>query len=171
MNTRRIISGGQTGVDRAGLDFAIAQNIEHGGWCLAGRRAADGVLDARYRLLETVSRNYPQRTKRNVQDADGTLIVYRSVLEGGSRLTRDLGVRHEKPLLLLDLAHSDAQQVLAWRRWLDTHPIQVLNVAGPSEGRCPGIYQQTLILLAKLWVPTFPTSLRDPKAGHRPAPP
>ncbi len=147
----RIISGGQTGVDRAGLDFAIARDIEHGGWCPAGRRAADGVLDARYQLLETVSRNYPQRTKRNVQDADGTLIVYRDVLEGGSRLTRDLVVRHEKPFLLLDLALSDVQQVLAWQHWLNTHPIEVLNVAGPSEGRCPGIYQQTLVLLARLW--------------------
>jgi hypothetical protein len=77
VNIQRILSGGQTGVDRAALDFAIARQIPHGGWCPAGRRAADGVLDARYQLMETESSGYRQRTKRNVLDADATLIIYR----------------------------------------------------------------------------------------------
>jgi len=90
VSIQRILSGGQTGVDRAALDFAIARQIPHGGWCPAGRRAADGVLDARYQLMETESSGYRQRTKRNVLDADATLIIYRDRIEGGSLLTRDL---------------------------------------------------------------------------------
>lgn len=97
-----IISGGQTGVDWAALDFAIARQIPHGGWCPAGRRAADGVLDVRYQLIETESNGYRQRTKYNARDADATLIIYRGRLEGGSLLTRDLATGHGKPLLLCD---------------------------------------------------------------------
>ena len=110
MSIQRILSGGQTGVDRAALDFAIARQIPHGGWCPAGRRAADGVLDARYQLLETESIGYRQRTKHNVRDADATLIIYRGRLEGGSLLTRDLATGHGKPLLLCDL-HDPTEEL------------------------------------------------------------
>ena len=71
----RIISGGQIGVDRAALDWAIAHNIQHGGWCPTGRRAEDGIIPERYRLREAPGRNYQQRTKWNVRDSDATLIV------------------------------------------------------------------------------------------------
>ena len=85
MTIRRLISGGQTGVDLAG--FAIAQQIPYGGWCPAGQSAVDGILDARYQLRETESSGYRQRTKRNVLDSDATLIIYQGRLEGGSSLT------------------------------------------------------------------------------------
>lgn len=151
MNIQRIISGGQTGVDRAALDFAIARKIAHGGWCPAGRRAADGVLDARYQLQETESSGYRQRTKCNVLDADATLIIYRGRLEGGSLLTRDLATRHGKPLLLCDV-HAPAEELLAaWQDWLLRHPIAILNIAGPSEARNPGIYLQASGLLELFW--------------------
>ena len=146
-----IISGGQTGVDRAALDFAIARQIPHGGWCPAGRRAADGVLDARYQLLETESIGYRQRTKHNVRDADATLIIYRGRLEGGSLLTRDLATGHGKPLLLCDL-HAPTEELLAaWQDWLLSHPVAILNIAGPSEARNPGIYLQASALLELFW--------------------
>lgn len=87
MTIRRLISGGQTGVDLAALDFAIAQQIPYGGWCPAGQSAVDGILDARYQLRETESSGYRQRTKRNVLDSDATLIIYQGRLEGGSSLT------------------------------------------------------------------------------------
>jgi len=151
VNIQRIISGGQTGVDRAALDFAITRKIAHGGWCPAGRRAADGVLDARYQLQETESSCYRQRTKRNVRDADATLIIYRDRLEGGSLLTRDLATRHGKPLLLCDL-HVPAEELLiAWQDWLLNHSIATLNIAGPSEARNPGIYLQASALLELFW--------------------
>ena len=151
MNILRILSGGQTGVDRAALDFAIAQQIPHGGWCPAGRRAADGLLDARYQLVETESSGYRQRTKHNVRDADATLIIYRGRLEGGSLLTRDLATGHGKPLLLCDL-HAPTEELLAaWQDWLVSHPIAILNIAGPSEARNPGIYLQASTLLGLFW--------------------
>lgn len=151
MNILRILSGGQTGVDRAALDFAIARQIPHGGWCPAGRRAADGVLDARYQLLETESSGYRQRTKRNVLDSDATLILYRGRLEGGSLLTRDLAAGHCKPLLLCDLHDPTEELLAAWQGWLLSHPIAILNIAGPSEARNPGIYLQASALLGLFW--------------------
>ncbi|HAG79034.1 molybdenum cofactor carrier [Stutzerimonas stutzeri] len=151
MGVLMIISGGQTGVDRAALDFAIARQIPHGGCCPAGRRAADGVLDARYQLVETESSGYRQRTKHNVRDADATLIIYRGRLEGGSLLTRDLATGHGKPLLLCDL-HAPTEELLAaWQDWLVSHPIAILNIAGPSEARNPGIYLQASTLLGLFW--------------------
>ncbi|RUC80150.1 molybdenum cofactor carrier [Pseudomonas aeruginosa] len=151
MNILRILSGGQTGVDRAALDFAIAQQIPHGGWCPAGRRAADGVLDARYQLVETESSGYRQRTKHNVRDADATLIIYRGRLEGGSLLTRDLATGHGKPLLLCDLHDPTEELLAAWQDWLVGHAIAILNIAGPSEARNPGIYLQASALLELFW--------------------
>lgn len=151
VSIRYIISGGQTGVDRAALDFAIEHRIDHGGWCPAGRLAADGVLDDRYWLKETDSSGYSQRTKRNVQDSDGTLILYRDMLEGGSLLTRRLALKLGKPFLELDLTKPAIQHAIAWRDWLEDESIVRLNVAGPSERRCPGVYLQALELLGVLW--------------------
>lgn len=151
LKIQRIISGGQTGVDRAALDFAIAQQIPHGGWCPAGRLAADGPLAACYQLHETESSGYRQRTKRNVESADATLIIYRHQLEGGSLLTRDLAIKQGKPLLLCDLQTTPQAQLAAWQNGLASHEIAILNIAGPSEARCPGIYVQTTALLALLW--------------------
>ncbi len=115
------------------------------------RTAADGVLDARYQLVETESSGYRQRTKHNVRDADATLIIYRGRLEGGSLLTRDLATGHGKPLLLCDL-HAPTEELLAaWQDWLVSHPIAILNIAGPSEARNPGIYLQASTLLGLFW--------------------
>ena len=151
MSIQRILSGGQTGVDRAALDFAIARQIPHGGCCPAGRRAADGVLDARYQLVETESSGYRQRTKHNVRDADATLIIYRGRLEGGSLLTRDLATGHGKPLLLCDLHDPTEELLAAWQDWLVGHAIAILNIACPSEARNPGIYLQASALLELFW--------------------
>jgi len=142
-----VISGGQTGVDRAALDFAIANGIDHAGWCPAGRIAADGVLDSRYRLTETESAGYRQRTKLNVQNSDATLILHRETLEGGSRLTVTFAQKQRKPYLQLDLDASEIQLRSAWVAWWALYRPARLNIAGPSEARCPGIYQQTRTLL------------------------
>jgi hypothetical protein len=145
---RRIISGGQTGVDRGALDAAIALGVDHGGWCPKGRLAEDGFIPARYKLRETDSSDYPQRTEQNVVDSDGTLILFRPPLQGGTELTRRLARRHRKPCLLVDLAvEFDAGRVSAWIR---RHRIQVLNVAGPRESTAPGIAREAERLLAAL---------------------
>jgi hypothetical protein len=135
---RRIVSGGQTGVDRAALDVAIELNIEHGGWCPRGRRAEDGYLDERYQLEETESPEYHIRTEKNVVDSDGTLILAYGELTGGTNLTKRFAIRHNKPYLVIDL--NKRISVRATRKWLADEQIEVLNVAGPRESTSPGIY-------------------------------
>jgi hypothetical protein len=148
LGIERIVSGGQTGVDRAALDAAIALGIPHGGWCPRGRLAEDGAIPTRYRLDETESDDYPVRTERNVIDSDGTLILYRGRLWGGTDLTRRLAMKHAKPLLLVDLLEPIAPKT--FRQWLQTHAVRVLNVAGPRESSCPGVGLEAYHCLAGL---------------------
>ena len=128
---RKIVSGGQTGVDRAALDVAIYLGIEHGGWCPAGKVAEDGLIPEIYRLAETESSDYAERTERNVIDSDGTLILFWKVISGGSLLTERLARKHCRPCLALDLSQSTDIGVA--QNWLVQSAIAVLNVAGPRE--------------------------------------
>ena len=144
----RIHSGGQTGVDRAALDVAIESGLEHGGWCPQGRKAEDGVIPERYHLTETTDISYSSRTRLNVEDTDGTLILYRDGLEGGTALTAHLAEELHKPLLMIDVEHPVAEGI--FKDWLQQHRIVTLNIAGPRESKQPGIYRQTLDLLRKL---------------------
>jgi hypothetical protein len=139
----RIISGGQTGADRAALDVALQLGIPAGGWCPAGRRAEDGVIPALYPLSETGSPVHAVRTRRNVRDADATLVFNLGVLDGGTLLTVDYAARRGRPCLLVQLDvpdHPDPEAVAAWLR---EHGVRVLNVAGPRESKRPGIYRET----------------------------
>ena len=138
---RRIISGGQTGVDRAGLDVAIYLEVEHGGWCPAGRRAEDGVIPDVYQLRETTQRDYAVRTEKNVVDADGTLVLFEPPLSGGTALTVALSRKHRRPHLAINIHEQvpDAAAVATVHDWVRDHGIEVLNVAGPRESNCPGI--------------------------------
>ena len=133
----KIISGGQTGVDRAALDVAIALGIPHGGWCPHGRTAEDGRIPSRYKLSQTESPEYSVRTERNVLHADATLILYRAQLSGGTQLTLQLAERHGKACMTVDL--DDPPPPEAVRRWLDVNQVKVLNIAGPRESQSPGI--------------------------------
>ena len=135
---QQIVSGGQTGVDRAALDVALELGLPCGGWCPKGRKAEDGPIPSRYPLQETLSDDYAQRTEWNVRDSDGTLIVNWGELAGGTAQTMDLAARLRKPCLVLDLATPPAASAV--RAWLLAHQIQVVNVAGPRESKCPGIY-------------------------------
>lgn len=138
----KLVSGGQTGVDRAALDVAIFLNLSHGGWCPAGRRAEDGRIPDTYVLKETSERDYAVRTEKNVIDSDGTLILYRERTRGGTELTRKLALKHRRPLLCIDLECPWERAVETATEWLDEQGIQVLNVAGPRESSCEGIGQQ-----------------------------
>jgi hypothetical protein len=135
---QRIVSGGQTGVDRAALDVALTLGIPCGGWCPRGRRAEDGPIDPRYPLQETPWSGYPQRTEWNVRDSDGTLILTRGQSDGGTALTEKLARRHHKPCLVVDLA--EAIDLASVREWVRGQRIATLNVAGPRESSCPGIH-------------------------------
>ena len=136
----KIISGGQTGVDRAALDVALELGLACGGWCPKGRRAEDGPIAKRYPLRETSSRAYPQRTRCNVLDSDGTLILTRGRPTGGTALTIQIAEKNGKPYLVIDLnGPLDPGRVQAWCR---TQQIHVLNVAGVRASESPGIYER-----------------------------
>lgn len=146
-----MVSGGQTGVDRAGLDAALALGIPCGGWCPRGRRAEDGRIDMRYPLLETPSRDYAERTEWNVRDSDGTLILTRGAPQGGTALTLEIARRLGRPALVLDLAA--VQDPGAVRDWLAREGIRILNVAGPRESAAPGIHAEALRFLQIVLAP------------------
>lgn len=137
----KIVSGGQTGADRGGLDAAIDLGIPYGGWCPKGRKAQDGVIPAQYKLKETSSGDYKARTEANVRDSDATVIFSYGPLDGGSLLTAKCAQKHLKRHLHIDLAaatREQAAQMLAdWIRELG--PDIVLNVAGQRESKSPGI--------------------------------
>jgi len=139
-----IISGGQTGVDRAALDFAMARGYSHGGWCPNGRRAEDGVIDARYQLTEAVSKSYHSRTRRNVLDSDGTLILNSGELENGTLKALQIAEHENRPVWVIQLDSSDcrtsARECLSW---LGNHAIVRLNIAAPRESKRPSIYKLT----------------------------
>jgi hypothetical protein len=144
----KLISGGQTGVDRAALDVALELGVPCGGHCPKGRRAEDGPLAPRYPLEETPSADYAQRTEWNVRDSDGTLVLSWGPPDRGTALTLELARRLGRPSLTLELgAESPAAQAHAW---IEREGIRVLNVAGPRESRAPGIYAAAAVLLREL---------------------
>jgi hypothetical protein len=146
----RIISGGQTGVDRAALDWALDNGIPCGGWCPLGRRAEDEPIGSRYPLRETGSAEYEERTRMNVVDSDGTLILNTGPLTSGTALTERFAIDHRKPCLVVQLdarASDDAARV---RTWLAASSIRTLNVAGPRESKSPGIYRLAYAFLDEL---------------------
>ena len=146
----RLVSGGQTGVDRGALDAAIALGIEHGGWCPRGRLSESGRIPRRYQLRESESSEYWVRTERNVVDSDGTLILHRGRVTGGTQFTYRMTRKHGKPSLSIDLTRAPAPEEI--HRWLAEHGIRVMNVAGPRESSCPGIAQQTRQLIESLFI-------------------
>ncbi len=143
-----LISGGQTGVDRAALDVALELGLACGGWCPRGRRAEDGRIPSRYPLRETPSAAYPQRTARNVCGADATLVLTRGEPRGGTALTLRVTEEVGRPSFIVDL--ELAADPTAARAWLIERSVRVLNVAGPRESEQPGIHAQAVAFLRRL---------------------
>lgn len=136
-----IISGGQTGADRAALDWAIRHRIVHGGWCPRGRAAVDGPIACRYQLRETESGGYRQRTKRNVQDSAATLILSTGELDGGTLQTLRFAHALQKPHLVIRLDEATAEKsAKVITAWLIEGQFTTINIAGPREEKRPGIY-------------------------------
>jgi hypothetical protein len=141
MRLARIISGGQTGVDLAALDAALAAGFPCGGWVPRGCFNEDGPIDPRYPVKETDSRKLALRTEWNVRDSDATLILSRGALNGGSALTWRLVQRYAKPCLHVDLAEVSPEGAVGRiTRWLDDIDGAVLNVAGPRRSHDAEIY-------------------------------
>ena len=147
----KIISGGQTGADRAGLDAAIQRGVPHGGWCPEGRRAEDGRIPDCYQLCETYSFSYLVRTEKNVQISDGTIIFTLGDLRGGSARTRDFAILHGKPWLHLQLDTLELFETAETvKSFLTTHSIRTLNVAGSRESTEPGIHQRVCRIMDRV---------------------
>lgn len=145
----KVVSGGQTGVDRAGLDAAQAAGLPIGGYCPKGRLAEDGTVPERYPLIELESDRYASRTEKNVVESDGTLVLNCGELSDGTRATVDFARQHGRPYLVLQL--DQAPDLEECRNWLKRHGLKTLNVAGPRESKCPGIYRQSLGFLQRLF--------------------
>jgi hypothetical protein len=165
MALTKIISGGETGVDRGALDAALVAGFPCGGWCPADRGAEDGEIPERYpltplpavpatstvRSTRQVAEQYRARTLRNVQDSDGTVILFSATLSGGTLLTRNLCAREKSPFIVLD-----AKQITKLRaadaivRFVEEHEIQVLNIAGPRLSGWPGGYAFALAVAGEV---------------------
>jgi hypothetical protein len=145
---QKVVSGGQTGVDRAALDVALELGLPCGGWCPHGRRAEDGAIPDAYPLRETPSPSYPERTAWNVRDSDATLVITRGEPRGGTALTVSLARRAGRPVLVIDLElNADHAPV---RTFLADNAVRTLNVAGPRESEAPGIHDEAAALLRAL---------------------
>ena len=141
MKTLKIISGGQTGVDRAALDVALRHAIECGGWCPAGRLDEFGKIPDRYPVQELQAGGFNERTLQNVKDSDGTVVVYPGELRGGTEQTVRFCVDLKRPHQLIDaskLSAEDAAKLIA--DFVRENKIGILNIAGPRQSEWPGGY-------------------------------
>ncbi len=143
---RKIVSGGQTGVDRAALDVALDLGLPCGGWCPRGRLAEDGAIAGRYPLRETAGADYAERTRLNVRDSDATLVLTRGRPAGGTALTLRLARAMGRPLMVVDFG-SGAAAAHRVRAWIDAKGIATLHVAGPRESTVPGIHAEAAVFL------------------------
>jgi Circularly permutated YpsA SLOG family len=135
-----IVTGGQTGVDRATLDTALSLFLPVRGWCPKGRLAEDGTIPPVYPLQETTSTDYAVRTEWNVRDSDATLILaYDEPLAGGTKLTQELAQRYRRPALVLNALSFSTKDLDRFREWISKNHIRILNVAGPRESAKPGV--------------------------------
>ena len=155
MPITKIVSGGQTGADRGGLDAAIHCKIPHGGWCPKGRKAEDGIIPDKYLLKETSSSGYLPRTEQNVIDSDATLIFTIGKLSGGSLKTMEFAQIHTKPVLRIDIGEYSRKDTVNFiLRWFEgdvTMPTParncIMNIAGQRESKAPGIQEKVKAIM------------------------
>lgn len=159
----KIISGGQTGVDLAALDSAILFSIPHGGWCPKGRINEKGTIHKKYQLIEvfgeykTEQDCYDLRTKSNIKDSDGTLILIPKIplpyqIKDGTLLTIDEAKKIKKPSATIDLSQPNKENIEIVLKWIIKEKIKLLNIAGPRESTCPGIYEISFLFLKNLFL-------------------
>jgi hypothetical protein len=156
MKLVKVISGGQTGVDRAALDAALTSTVSCGGWCPAGRWAEDGPIPEHYPLLETPEPSPDIRTRRNVEEANGTLIITLGSWDEGTLATKTAAEMLSRPLCAIDLTETTPDQAIAMiKTWIRTERIGILNIAGPRESNAPGIYHRAQGLFTMLFAALF----------------
>jgi hypothetical protein len=153
----KTVSGGQTGVDRAALEWAVANNVAHGGWCPRGRKAEDGAIPDSFKLAETYSPTYAVRTRWNVRDSDGTVNFSATTqINGGSKLTREPAETQGKPWLHLGASLGVTESARRLRRFIEEHNIATLNVAGPRASDEPDNGSIVQAVLSRTLKPFLP---------------
>ncbi len=151
MKCCKIISGGQTGVDRGALDACLDNQFPCGGWCPAGRKAEDGKIPEKYPLAEIWSVSYDDRTRKNVIESDATLIIYEGKLSGGTLLTHNLAKEHDKPVFLFKVSPFFIDEPLEQLiHFLKINQVEVLNIAGPRASLWPAAYESSFVITSKL---------------------
>ena len=148
---QKIITGGQTGVDRGALDACLAINFPSGGWCPNNRIAEDGIISKKYHLLETKQKEYKFRTEKNVREADGTWIIAPSDLTGATLLTKELCLKFKKPYLIIqaekDSFNTNISEIISF---LEQTKIETLNIAGPRLSEWNDSYQISKQIITSL---------------------
>ena len=148
---QRIISGGQTGVDRGVLDACLSKKYSCGGWCPKGRLAEDGIINLKYPLKETNDRKYITRTRKNIIDSDGTLIISPKKLRGGTLLTYQIAGELNKPVLIISPKNRSYKNIIAdINYWLQNQTISILNVAGPRKSEWDAGYALSFKIISLL---------------------
>ena len=131
------------------MNWAIKHGFPHGGWCPAGKIAEDGRMADHYKLSETPSSDYAERTEWNVYGSDATLIFsLASELTGGSKLTQEFCIKQRKPCLHI---HPKLDAVRLVREFLKRYPIKVLNIAGSRASKEPGIAKFVTLILDQVF--------------------
>ena len=148
MRIHKIISGGQSGVDRSALDFSLQNNIKCGGWCPKGRLAEDGQIPQKYLLSETEETKVIFRTIKNIEASDGSMIIYRRMMDKGSLQTVHYAKTNAVPYIMIDLEKPFSIGLI--KDWLDANHIKTLNIAGPRESNSPGIYKEAFDFLEQI---------------------
>ena len=171
MALEKIVSGGQTGVDRAALDAALAANFPCGGWAPGDRMAEDGIIPERYSLIPLPNGGYRQRTRLNVSDSDGTAILYNESLKGGTRLTRNLCALLKRPCVLIDARETPDPSAAAAAivKFIEDNNIGALNVAGPRASGWSAGYRFARDVVSQV-ISSLASGLPqgEPHAGERP---
>ena len=146
----KIISGGQSGVDRSALNFSIKHTIPHGGWCPKNRWAEDGPIPSLYNLKETNEESPEHRTLKNILSSDGSLIIYKVIKDEGTLKTIKFCKQNNKTLFEIDISEKTEKE--KFKSWLNSNNIKILNIAGPRESNSLGIYNKTTPLLEYLFL-------------------
>lgn len=154
LDSLKLVSGGQTGVDRAMLDFCMDMGIACGGWCPEGRMAEDGIIDQKYPLKELAGGSYNQRTRANIRDSDASVILYHGKIEGGTLKSLKFAKKEEKPFLLLDMSVLEVSDaVVEIEKFLKRKRPSILNFSGPRQSEWKDAYSCCQTLLKKLFQP------------------
>ena len=142
---KKIISGGQTGVERAALDAAIKLDIPHDGWTYKGRKTEEGVLPEQYNVKEIENPSYFERLENNIVDSDGTVILTFGQVPIVNRAITDLANKHKKPYLHIDLIECTRNHAIASvRKWMIGYEIETVYFTGSKPHAAPNVYEEAM---------------------------